>query len=622
MSFLTQSVRLPFKPVQNEEGDGCYQNLENCAIYRILPTNAREYVKRSPHLLEYLHIFPIDTFGIPLFFSELKRDLKSMKEPNLIYPVNEETYIHIFPDPNDTRNYYIPIEPSFLHNISQYLPVVETKLIDLLDALDKDPTTENDRKDVLRKLMSEVLYVSDNGGLPLEAGAMDKNTGGLKNKITSFLNKDFTISGPPKKTHLEPEVIIPTTLDGRIIVNQQESKAIQYVLVRDKIEMGPLKPFVSDRYIEDISCDGVGPIFVEHKIFKGLKSVIEFQKPEELDVFVIKLAERIKRPLTYRNPIVDATLPDGSRINIVFGTEISKHGSNFTIRKAMDDPISILQLIDFKTCDYMIAGYLWLCLEHGMSLFMSGETASGKTTSLNAMTAFLPAENKLVTIEDTPELKVPHKNWTREVSKGKGRGEGEGSEVTMFDLLKAALRQRPNQILVGEIRGVEGSVAFSAMQTGHPVMSTFHAASVEKLIQRLCGDPINIPKTYVDNLNLVVIQSSVKRPTGETVRRMISVNELIGYNSETGGFTFVEMFRWNPITDLFDFTGKGSSYLLEEKIATMLGIPDNKKGDIYLEIEKRAKILERFHKAGYSGFYELFDMLTKAKKQGLLKIGG
>jgi flagellar protein FlaI len=622
MSFLTQSVRLPFKPVQNEEGDNCYQNLEDCAIYRMLPTNAREYVKKSPHLLEYLHIFPIDSFGVPLFFSELKRDLKSMKEPNLIYPVNEETYIHIFPDPNDTRNYYIPIEPSFLHNISQFLPLVEIKLIDLLDALDNDPTTENERKDVLRKLMSEVLYVSDNGESLLKNEGMDKTTGRIKNKIATFLNKDFSLNAPPKKTRLEPEIPIPTTLDGRIIVNQQQSKAIQYVLVRDKIEMGPLKPFVSDRYIEDISCDGVGPIFVEHKIFKGLKSVIEFHKPEELDVFVIKLAERIKRPLTYRNPIIDATLPDGSRINIVFGTEISKHGSNFTIRKAMDDPISILQLIDFKTCDYMIAGYLWLCLEHGMSLFMSGETASGKTTSLNAITAFLPAENKLVTIEDTPELKVPHKNWTREVSKGKGRGEGEGSEVTMFDLLKAALRQRPNQILVGEIRGVEGSVAFSAMQTGHPVMSTFHAASVEKLIQRLCGDPINIPKTYVDNLNLVVIQSSVKRPTGETVRRMISINELIGYNSETGGFSFVEMFRWNPITDAFDFTGKGSSYLLEEKIATMLGIPDNKKADIYLEIEKRAKILERLHKAGYTGFYELFDMLTKVKKQGLLKIGG
>ena len=190
----------------------------------------------------------------------------------------------------------------------------------------------------------------------------------------------------------------------------------------------------------------------------------------------------------------------------------------------------------------------------------------------------------------------------------------------MFDLLRAALRQRPNQILVGEIRGVEGSVAFGAMQTGHPVLSTFHASSVEKLIQRLCGDPINIPKTYVDNLNLVVIQSAVKRPNGDTVRRMLSINELVGFNPETGGFSFVEMFHWDPVTDTHEFCGKGSSFLLENKIATMLGIPEHKKANIYMEVEKRAKILERLHKAGYTNFADLFAMMTRVKKQGLLKI--
>jgi flagellar protein FlaI len=439
----------------------------------------------------------------------------------------------------------------------------------------------------------------------------------MGSKIKQFLNKDLTA----KKSKVKGHLAVPTLADGRIIVTPQEYKSIEYMMIRDKIELGTLKPFISDRYIEDITCNGIGPIFIEHKIFKGLKSVVGFERTDELDTFVIKLGERIKRPLTYRNPIVDATLPDGSRINIVFGTDISRHGSNFTIRKAMDEPISVLQLVEFKTIDYMGAAYLWICLEHGMSLFMSGETASGKTTSLNAITAFLPAENKIVTIEDTPELKVPHRNWTREVSKGKGKGEGEGSDVTMFDLLKAALRQRPNQIMVGEIRSVEGAVAFSAMQTGHPVMSTFHAASVEKLIQRLCGDPISIPKTYVDNLNLVVIQSAVKRPTGETVRRMLSINELVGFNPETQAFSFVEMFHWDPVTDTFEFTGKGASYILENKIATMLGIPENKKGEIYLEIEKRARILERLHKAGYTGFYDLFNMLTKIRKQGLLKIG-
>jgi len=504
-----------------------------------------------------------------------------------------------------------------MHSVKDLTPALELKIIDLLDALEEDPVTDEERTIVLKRLIGEACYIQQPGEeVALLSG--DRGKGGLGDKIKDFLNKDLTAKKNPKKDAILSN--IRQTPDGRLIVNPQEYRALEYMMVRDKIDVGILKPFINDKYIEDITVDGVGPIFIEHKIFKGLKSVVGWDNTDELDNFVIKLAERTRRPITYRNPIVDATLPDGSRINIVYSTDISRKGSNFTIRKAMDDPLSILKLIEFKTCDYLMAAYIWICIENGMSLFMSGETASGKTTSLNAFTTFIPPENKIVTIEDTPELQVPHKNWVREVSKGKGKGEGEGSDVTMFDLLKAALRQRPNQILVGEIRGVEGSVAFSAMQTGHPVLSTFHAASVEKLIQRLVGDPINIPKTYVDNLNIVVIQSAVKRPTGETVRRILSISELVGFNPETQGFSFVEMFHWNPATDLFEFPGRGSSYLLENKIATMLGIPEYKKAAIYQELEKRARILERLHKAGYTGFYDLFHMTTKVKKQGLLKI--
>ena len=613
-SALEATVILPFEPEFIDEGNDCYNNVESCALYRMLPANAKDYVKESPHLLEYLHILPVNTVGIPLFLSELKRDLKSMENPNIIYPVNETTFIHIFPDPNDVRNWYIPIEPAFLHSVKEILPVIEEKLIDMIDALEEEPVTEQARIDVLRNFIQQLVYIKQPDEVideSLLAGGTAKD---IKGRIKTFLTSEV---GAPAKPQASGH---PALADGRLILSQQEYKALEYMMIRDKIEMGTLKPFLSDRYIEDITCNGVGPIFIEHKIFKGLKSVVGFQDSAELDNFVIKLAERIKRPLTYRSPIVDATLPDGSRINIVYGTEISKHGSNFTIRKVNEVPLSILQVIESGACNYMMAAYLWICLEYGMSMFVSGETASGKTTTLNALTTFLPPENKIVTIEDTPELTVPHRNWTREVAKAKGKGEGEGSEITMFDLLKAALRQRPNQILVGEIRGVEGSVAFSAMQTGHPVMSTFHAASVEKLIQRLCGDPINIPKTYVDNLNLVIIQSAVKLPQGGTVRRMLSVNELVGYDPETQGFSFMAAFVWDPATDSFTFTGRGSSYLLENKIATMLGIPENRRSDIYNEIDKRASILERLHKAGYTQFWDLFHMTTKIKKQGLLAI--
>lgn len=613
-SALEATVTLPFEPEITDEGSDCYNNVESCALYRMLPANARDYVRDSPHLLEYLHILPVNTVGIPLFLSELKHDLKSMENPNIIYPVSDTTFIHIFPDPDDVRNWYIPIEPSFLHSTKAIVPVVEEKLIDMIDILEEEPLTEEARIKVLRNFIQQLVYIKQPGeeiDSSLLAGGTPKD---IKGRIMKFLTSDIGASSKPQAEG------IPELADGRVILSQQEHRALEYLMIRDMIEMGTLKPFLSDPYIEDITCNGVGPIFIEHKIFKGLKSVIGFQDSVELDNFVIKLAERIKRPLTYRNPIVDATLPDGSRINIVYGTEISKHGSNFTIRRVSETPMSILQVIESGACDYMMAAYLWICLEYGMSIFVSGETASGKTTTLNALTTFLPPENKIVTIEDTPELTVPHRNWTREVAKAKGKGEGEGSEVTMFDLLKSALRQRPNQILVGEIRGVEGSVAFSAMQTGHPVMSTFHAASVEKLIQRLCGDPINIPKTYVDNLNLVVIQSAVKRPGGGTVRRMLSINELVGYDPETEGFSFMAAFVWDPATDTFTFAGRGSSYLLESKVATILGIPENRRAEIYDEIDKRAKILERLHKAGYTQFWDLFHMTTKIKKQGLLNI--
>jgi len=275
-----------------------------------------------------------------------------------------------------------------------------------------------------------------------------------------------------------------------------------------------------------------------------------------------------------------------------------------------------MELIEFGSLDYKMAAYLSLTIGEGMNCFVSGETASGKTTLLNAITTFIHPNSKIVTIEDTPELQVPHKNWIREViSTGK---ETEEAGVTMFDLLKAALRQRPNMIMVGEIRGAEGAIAFQAMQTGHSVMATFHAASVEKLIQRLTGSPISVPKNYVDNLNLVVIQSSVRLPNGKMGRRAVSIDEIVGYDAQSQSFSYVEVFRWDPGRDVFDFTGNLSSYLLEDRIAARRGIPTHQRKKIYAEVERRAKILETLHKEqGVTGFYELLGVLAKAQKQGL-----
>ncbi len=604
-------ANFPFKPRKLEEEHN-HINFKSCGIYRLLPKNMKREVEKNLHLLEYLHIIPLDKIGIPKFCPKLDRKKHGdLENPNLIYPADEQIYIHIYPDKNDVRNYYIPIEPTLLTGVDDLLRKVEIKLVDYLADVEFDSQDDEEKKRILKEALKEVCEIVDGREIDEEIKERyNNNNGNGKKPKLSFLTKLFLFN---KKNG-----------NGKIYVTRQQYKALEYALIRDKVGLGILEPYIRDKYIEDISCSGLGPIFIEHKIFKGLKSVIEFRNEEALNKFIIKLAERIGKPVTYKDPIVDATLPDGSRINIVYGNDISKNGSNFTIRKFNETPFSVLQLIEFGSLDYMIAGYLWLLISEGMSGFICGETASGKTTLLNAITTFIRPEAKVVSIEDTPELQVPHKNWTREVTRGSTRGgnlgEGSGSEVTMFDLLKAALRQRPNYILVGEIRGVEGNIAFQAMQTGHPVMATFHAATVEKLIQRLTAPPISVPKTFIDNLNFVVIQSAVRRPDGKLVRRVLSVNEIVGYNPQKGGVSFIEVFSWDPVTDTHVFTGFGSSYLLEYKIATRLGIPPNKKKLIYQEVEKRAKILKKLHEQGITDFYELFRAIAKIQKSGLLKI--
>jgi flagellar protein FlaI len=595
-------TNFPFKPKKYDGHD--HSNLKTCNLYKLLPPEVKKEVETNLHLLEYLHILPIDTMGIPRFISKLESKHGEIQDANLIYKVNDQTYVHIYPNKNDVRNFYIPIEPILLTGVGSLIKQLEIKLVDYLTGVDFDPANIEEKEKILRDALDSICIIT----------SQTKNITSAPDSVSGFkklLGSASFLSGNKKE-------------DNHIYLPKEHYEALKYSIIRDKIGVGFLDPYIHDRHIEDITCNGLGPIFIEHKVFKGLRSILEFNDNEILNQYVIRLAERIGKPITFKNPIVDATLPDGSRINIVFGDDVSKNGSNFTIRKFNDTPFSIIQICKSGTLNFMVAAYLWILISEGMSGFICGETASGKTTTLNGITAFITPDAKLVSIEDTPELQIPHKNWTRETTRGSTRsgktGEGSGSDVTMFDLLKAALRQRPNYILVGEIRGVEGNVAFQAMQTGHPVMSTFHAATVEKLIQRVTADPISIPKTYIDNLNFVIIQSAVRRPDGKLVRRVLSVNEVIGFNPDKGGISFIEAFSWDPVADTFTFSAMGSSYLLEQKIATRLGIPGKKKKVIYEEIEKRAKILERLGDEGVVDYYEVFNTIAKITKHGLLRI--
>lgn len=573
-----QQIDLPFAIPKGHSHSG---GIASCPVFQMLPDALQEQVQNSTNLQTYIHMLPLQEVGIPEYYPELNRGMTDMKDPNLIYPVGDGLYVHILSDPADSRDNYIAIEPGMEFQRSGLMEEIEDRLVDYVAELDDTVEGQSDRPKMLRSILDKMCVV-----VPQTS---QKQRGNGKKKSRS-----------------------------RLPVTRVQLSALRYQLVRDKEGLGVLEPLIVDPYLEDISCSGVGPLFLEHKIFKGLKATIRFYSVEELDLFVIQLSEKIGKPVTYRNPIVDATLPDGSRINLVFGADVSKRGSNFTIRKFSTEPLSIIQLVEFGGLTYEIAAYLSLMMLHGMNVFVVGETASGKTTLINALTTFFKPASRIVSIEDTPELQVAHPNWIREVIRGKG-GESDSASVTMFDLLRASLRQRPDQIIIGEIRGAEGAIAFQAMQTGHPCMATAHASSVEKLIQRLTGDPINIPKTYIDALNLVVIQSMVRLPDGKDGRRVVSVNEIVGYDPPSDSFSFIEVFRWNSANDTFEFPGYLNSYLLEEVIAFKRGLPPERKRDIYSELRRRANILSRLNERGITGFYDLYKFISKAYREGVLR---
>jgi archaeal flagellar protein FlaI len=606
-------LKLPFdiKPCPAECGAECGAALEKCPMYPTLPPDFQQACKDNPHLLQYLRMLPIDKIGLPQYIEKVTRAQKGNKNPNLIYKVGGGVFVHILANKEDIRNNYIAIEPSLINAQDTVLDDIEQRLADHVEELEgvEDPSK---RFEIIMDIV-ERLVIIDGGKAPepvaVAVGAKIEGAEALPEAEPEKHSGNVKKVKPPKTSGSNK---------GKLHVSRFQYTSLRYLLRRKLEGMGALDPMILDPNIEDISCAGVGNIFVEHKIFGSLKSSIGFDANEPLDKFVIELAEGIKHPVTFREPVVDATLPDGSRINIVYGTDVSKRGSNFTIRKFSDTPLSILELIQFGALNYDMAAYLSIILQEGMNAWVSGETASGKTTLMNALTTFIPPEAKIVSIEDTPEVQVPHHNWIRGCTRGSGKS-GESSEVTMFDLLKAALRQRPNLIIVGEIRGAEGAIAFQAMQTGHATMSTFHAASVSKLIQRVTGNPINVPKTYVDNLNVVIICQQVRLANGSLARRLTSINEIVSYDSIADSFSFIEVFNWNPLDDSFQFRGFQNSYLLENKIAPRRGLPEEKRRQIYKILKQRSDILRRIHEQGKTDFYEVYAILAKAYREGLFR---
>ena len=358
-------------------------------------------------------------------------------------------------------------------------------------------------------------------------------------------------------------------LDSYRLKSRKSNRAkIHYFIERDLIGYGKIDTMMRDPNIEDVSCDGPGvEIFVYHRRFESLRTNVMWEDELELESYIIRMAQRCGKHISIAEPLLDATLMDGSRIVMTLGREVSTKGSTFTIRRFRDEPFTPVDLLEFKTFSSMQIAFFWLAMQYGMSMLFVGGTASGKTTSLNACSLFLPWQHKIVSIEETRELNLPHPNWipgcTRQGFGGEGSATGgkAAGEVDMYDLLRAALRERPEYIIVGEIRGAEAYVLFQAMATGHTTYSTFHADSIQSLVHRLENKPIEIPRVLIPALDGISIQIQT-RVGGKRVRRNKAIVEIIGIDPHSHELLTNEAFRWDNTVDEYVFTGK--SYIFEK----------------------------------------------------------
>ncbi|MCX6667839.1 MAG: type II/IV secretion system ATPase subunit [Euryarchaeota archaeon] len=534
----------------------------------------QQLLEKYSHLKKYVETVK-QKIGNPIFYTVLPFEARDEEYPNLIYPAKGSVFIHIYKTKDMDEVEYHAIEPELSKSEKETLDNL-LKVIVKRAPEKKSVVTDDELREVLRELIDESILIDEKAvDIDLTKKSFFGKFGkGDKLKVTSF-----------------------------------QKNNIEYALIRNLVGSGPLEPFMRDPYLEDVHVITGEKIHLIHKVFGMIKTNIEINK-DDAPIFVRKFSEKMGSTVSEGQPIVDGVMPDGSRGNIIYSSAVSVKGPSMTIRKFTETPISVTQLIKWGTISSGIAAYLWLCSQYGRSFFICGETACGKTTTMNAIIPFIPPEKKIYTAESTPELTVPHTVWQRLLTKTAGPKEG---QVDLFDLLKAALRSRPDYIIPGEVRGAEGNIVFQAMQTGHPCITTFHAGSLTKVVQRFTGDPINVPKTFMDNLDVVLIQSALERK-GKKLRRCTILEEIEGYNREVDGVMARTAFQWDPIEDRHLFKANRNSYILEEKIAKNAGYTDT--AEIYHEYDRRKQILDRMVEEEIMDYYEVVQFIWTFYREG------
>ncbi|MDH5459771.1 MAG: type II/IV secretion system ATPase subunit [Candidatus Bathyarchaeota archaeon] len=360
---------------------------------------------------------------------------------------------------------------------------------------------------------------------------------------------------------------------------------ILYHAERDLVGFGRIDPLMRDPNIEDISCDGVNrSVYVWHRGYESIETNLGFETDEELDNMVVKLVHMAGKHVSSAFPIVDASLPGKHRLAVCYRREITPFGTAFTIRKFREDPYSIIDLINLGTFSEEMAAYLWLCLENRASIMVLGGTAAGKTTALNALACLIKPGSKIITIEETAELNLPHENWVSLIARQSYGLAGSGvGEVALFDLVKTSMRHRPDVLIVGEIRGQEAYVLFQALATGHGGMCTMHAEDIDSAVKRLTQKPMDIAPAYISLMNVVLSIQRVHLTKGvekKAYRRILNVNEVTDYED------YSCVFQWHPTKDehlpVFDKSELLS--VISERTGTS-------KKELLVEIEKRKDTL-------------------------------
>lgn len=391
-----------------------------------------------------------------------------------------------------------------------------------------------------------------------------------------------------KRNRIFKDEILKIIIERFPDISDRKMDIIAQMVVEEMVGYGRIDPLLYDENLEEIMVSGVNsPVYVYHKQYGACETNAVFNSKSEVENIAEKVARDVQRRIDRSSPILDARLPDGSRVNITI-PPISLDGVSLTIRKFNKDPITVIDLIRFGTITSELAAFLWICIDGlGFSpnnILVAGGTASGKTSTLNALLVFVPKIDRIITIEDTAELYLKHKNKVRLETRPPNI-EGKG-EITMDDLLKNALRMRPDRIVVGEVRGEEAKTLFTAMNTGHDgSMGTLHANSAHDVLTRLTSPPMDVPENMIPALDIVVMQEKYFDRKKGIIRRVSEVSELM--IGEKGGVQENSVYRWNPVTDKISTTGIPSRTQFKlESAARMMG------SDFSTELKARKEFLE------------------------------